>query len=424
MPDRKRLSISILVLITLFLATYFVLCAWKGVYLCQSSPSKENLLRTIRLIPSNPDPYYRMSLFHEWEMKSIDIEESLRFLKEAIKRNPLEQRYWLDFAQLLNMKAEKRGSEQALEKAISAFPTGYRGRWVSGTLLLQQGSPDKAFPHFTYILSHYPNRSRLVYDISNRSIDDKDLLFERLIPRDPSSINRYIGYLCEIGDYDSAKRAWRKKVSYGFKSTREETIRYIERLISHGELGEGFETWKQTLREERLDTSSDGNLITNGGFELDKLLGGGFDWKIAKVKGTEISFDTSVAFEGKRSLKIAFDGKENVNFYHVYQYLPLRPETEYTLKASIKSDKITTRSGVRIEIVGIGGIGPRLYSASEPITGSNEWKEQTFTFKTPAGSQGGVIRVRREETQKLDRFIGGTVWIDDIQLREKANHRK
>jgi len=261
----------------------------------------------------------------------------------------------------------------------------------------------------------------LVYEISSRAIDDKDLLLERLVPRDPSSINRYIGYLCEIGDHELAKKTWQKKVSYGFKSSSKETIRYIELLIGHGELNEGFEVWKEALREEGLKIPSDGNLITNGGFEQDKLLGGGFDWKIGKVKGAEISFDSSVASEGKRSLKIAFDGKENINFYHVYQYVPLKPETEYLLKTSIKSDKITTRSGVKIEIV---GIGPRLYSASESVTGSNEWKELTLTFRTPAGSQGGLVRVRREETEKLDRFIAGTVWIDGFQLREKTDQRK
>ena len=218
-----------------------------------------------------------------------------------------------------------------------------------------------------------------------------------------------------------AKRAWQRKDSYGFKSGREETIRYIELLIGHGELNEGFEIWKEALREEGLKVPSDGNLITNGGFEQDKLLGGGFDWKIANVKGADVSFDSSVAFEGKRSLRIAFDGKENVNFCHVYQYVALRPETEYLLKTVVKSEKITTRSGVKIEII---GIKPRLYSGSEPIMGSNEWKELSITFKTPAGSEGGLVRVRREETQKLDRFIAGTVWIDGFQLREKTDQGK
>src|SRR4030043_1396511 len=191
MPDRKRLSISILILVTLFLATYFILRTLEVVHLLQSSPSKENFLRTIRLIPLSPDPYYRMSLFHKWEMKSIDPEESLRFLREAIERNPFEQRYWLDMARLLHLTGERKRSEEALEMAISVFPTGYLGRWASGTLFLQQGSLEKALHHFSYILSYYPNRSRLVSDISSRAVDDRDLLLEKLVPKDPSSIPRY-----------------------------------------------------------------------------------------------------------------------------------------------------------------------------------------------------------------------------------------
>ena len=417
----KRFAISVLVLISLFLATYFILRTWRGLHLLGLSPSKENFLKTVRLIPSSPDPFYRMSLFHEWEMKTVDPKESLRFLREAIERNPFEQRYWLNLAELLHLLGERKESQEALDKAISVFPTGYRGRWTSGTLLLQQGSFEKAIPHFTYILSHYPNRSRLVYDITRRATLDMDVLLERLVPKDPPSVHRYISYLCEIGDIESAKRAWEKKVSYGFKSGREQTVRYVEFLIGQGDLNAGFHVWKEALHEEGLKIPSDGNLISNGGFEQDKLLGGGFDWKIGKVKGAEISFDSSVAFEGKRSLKIAFDGKENVNFHHVYQYVPLRPETEYLFKTSMKSDRITTRTGVKIEIV---GIGPRLYAASESLTGDNNWKELTVAFRTPAGSQGGLVRVRREETQKLDRFIAGTVWIDGFELREKTKPPK
>ena len=417
----KRLTISILVLFTVLLAAYFILRIWRGVHLLGLSPSKENFLETVRLIPLSSDPFYRMSLFHEWEMKIVDPQESLRFLRGAIERNPFEQRYWLNLAELLHLLGKRGGSEEALAKAITVFPTGYRGRWISGTLLLQQGSFEKAIPHFTYILSHYPNRSRLVYDIMRRATLDTNVLLERLVPRDPPSMHRYIGYLCEIGDFESAKRAWQKKLSYGFKSGREDTVRYVEFLIGHGDLNEGFQVWKKALREEGFKIPSDGNLITNGGFEQEKLLGGGFDWKIGKVKGAEVSFDPSISFAGKSSLRIAFDGKENINFHHVYQYVPLKPETEYLLKTSMKSEKITTRSGVKIEIV---GIGPRFHGASESLTGDNEWKELTVAFRTPAGSQGGLVRVRREETSKLDRFIAGTIWIDGVELREKAKPPK
>ena len=134
-------------------------------------------------------------------------------------------------------------------------------------------------------------------------------------------MNQYLAYLYEIGDKESAKKAWEKKASYGVKNDRGQTLRHIEFLIAHGDLNEAFQVWKARLQEEGLSIPSDENLITNGGFETKEILGGGFDWKIINVPGAEVSFDHSMAFEGKRSLKIVFNGKENVDFRHVYQFV-------------------------------------------------------------------------------------------------------
>jgi hypothetical protein len=160
-------------------------------------------------------------------------------------------------------------------------------------------------------------------------------------------------------------------------------------------------------------------LITNSGFEKEKILGGGFDWKLEKVPGAEISFDHFMVFEGKISLKIVFNGKENVDFHHVFQYVPLKPDTEYVLKAKMKTQAITTKSGLKVEI---SGIGPAFYKASESLIGDNEWKELMVPFRTPAQSRGGLVRVRRERTGKFDRFISGTVWVDNVTLTETRGH--
>jgi hypothetical protein len=209
---------------------------------------------------------------------------------------------------------------------------------------------------------------------------------------------------------------WAKRFSFGYRPDRGQTLRHIEFLISRGEINEAFQVWKARLQEEGLSTFADSNLITNGDFEKEQILGGGFDWKIEKVPGAEVSFDPSVAFEGKRSLKIVFDGKENVDFYHVYQFVPLKSDTEYLLTANVKTQTVTTKSGLKIEVVGVGG---SLHGVSETLTGDNEWRELIVSFRTPAQLQGGLVRVRREKADKFDRYIRGTVWIDNVRLTEK-----
>lgn len=412
----KRLFLFILVLILSLVVGYQILFIWKGFFLYQKNLSKETLLKAIQTTPSNPDPFYRLGLFYQWDIPHVDLKESLNYFRKAIERNPLEQEYWLSLARILQRMGENRASERALGNAILLFPAGYQGRWVTGNLLLQQGMLEKALPHFSYILTHYPNQSHLVYDVLVKVINDSDFILERLVPKNSLSFKQYLSYLYEAGDKESAQKAWQKRTSFAYQPDRNETLRHIEFLISRDELNEAFRIWKTRLEEEGIPVLSDGNLITNGGFEKEKFLGGGFDWKIEKVPGAEISFDSSITLEGKRSIKIVFNGKENVDFYQIYQRIPLKPNTEYVLETHMRTKSITTKNGLKIEIT---GIGPTFYKASESLIGDNDWRELIVPFKTPTQSRGGVVRIRRERADKFDRFISGTVWIDNVRLTEK-----
>jgi hypothetical protein len=412
----KRIFFPVLAIVVSLAASYSILGLWRGIALNPIHPSEENLLKAIQLSPPNPEPYYRLGLFYQWDIRHIDLEESARYFKKAIERNPLEQEYWLQLAKILQRKGESTVSQQALENAIRVFPTGYRGRWMAANLFLQQGDLEKALSHFSYILAHYPNQSSSVYDVLEKAVDDSDFVLEKIVPKNPSSFGQYLSYLYGTGDREAVEKAWAKRLSFGFRATRGETVRYIEFLISQGEFNEAFRVWRARFQEEGLPPVSGGDLITNGDFAKDQILGGGFDWKIENVSGTEVSFDPSMAFEGKRSLKIVFTGKENVDFHHVYQFVPLKPDTEYVLSANMKTQAVTTKSGLKIEVL---GAGQAFHKGSETLTGDNEWRKMVIGFRTPASLQGGLVRVRRERTDKFDRYISGTVWIDHVSLTEK-----
>jgi tetratricopeptide (TPR) repeat protein len=414
----KRLLCLLLIIVASAFVAYHVISLWRGMALSQKAYTRENLLEAAKIEPSNPDPFQKLGVLHQYNLLQVDLKESARYFHKAIERNPLEQEYWLHLARIYQRMGEVNAVERALENAILVFPTSYRGRWVAGNLLLQQGEIERAIPHFSYILAHYPNQSSLVYEVWGRAVDDPDFILARLVPEDPFSLNRYLAHLYGAGDMRSARKTWAKLASLTPQPDRAQTIRHIEFLISRGNLAEAAQIWKTRLRDEGLPGPPDGNTVTNGGFEREKTLGGGFDWRIRSATGAEVSFDHTIAFEGKRSLKIAFNGKENVDFHHVSQYVTLKPDTAYVLKAHMKTEGITTKSGLKIEFL---GVGPGFYRASESLTGTNAWKELTVTFRTPANSEGGIVRVRRPKTEKFDRFIAGTVWVDNVQIRERTD---
>ncbi len=410
---KKRLIWGFIFVLSLFTG-YSILSIWRGVSLLHQEPLRENLERAIRLTPTNPDPYYRLALLHEWDIHQVSLQKSLETLRKAIEYNPLEQQYWLHQANLLFRIGALEASLESLKKGIQLFPTGYQGRWVGGNLLLQQKRIEEAIPHFSYILTHYPTQSYLVYDVLKRAFADFDFIFEQVIPKDRFSIHQYLLYLYDMGEKESAQKVWKRKAQLGFAGNRSETLQHIEFLIREKEIGEAFKIWKARLLDEGLPSPQGGELISNGGFEKENLLGGGFDWKIGKVNGAEVSIDASHAAEGKHSLKIQFNGKENVDFYHVSQYVALKPDTEYILRARMKTQGVTTKSGVKIEILGVGS---PFYKSSEGVAGDQEWKELTVPFRTPSQIKGGIVRFRRERTEKFDRFISGTVWADQISLK-------
>jgi hypothetical protein len=394
---------------------YHILWLWRGMVLSQTGDTKETLLQAARTDPSNPDSFHKLGVLHEWDFLQLDLKESAEYFQKAIERNPLEQEYWLSLARIFSRLGKSNAFDHALENAILVFPTSYRGRWVAGNLLLQQEDLEKAIPHFSYILLHYPNRSTLVYEIWRKAVDDPDFILERLIPEAPALLKQYLAYAYGSGDRESARKAWAKLGYLDYQPDRRETIRHVDFLISYGQVTEASHIWEARLRKEGLPVPFETNPVTNGGFEKEEVLGGGFDWRIHTVSGAQVSFDHSVVFEGESSLKIAFNGQENVDFHHVHQLVPLKPDTDYLLTAHVKTEAVTTKSGLRLEIL---GLGYALHETSDSLSGDNSWTELTVSFRTPPYSQGAVVRVRREKTDKFDRFISGTVWLDNVRIRE------
>jgi len=392
-----------------------ILSVWIGVSLYQGEPSVSHFHQAIEHEARNPEPYYGLGLFYFWDLHEFDLEKAFRFLKQALERNPLEQPYWLSVARVLYRKGDRTTADQALERAILVFPLSFVGRWQAGNLLLEGGRIDEAVTQFSCILSYYPEQSSRVYDLFLRVVRDPNWILQKLVPSDAACLTQYLSYVYGTGDAESAEKVWAKRKSLGYKPSRQETIAHIDYLLSQGKIQGAHQIWKERLQEEGIPLPSDGNLITNGSFETDQILGGGFDWRVNQVQGATVSYDTAEASEGKRSLRIDFDGKENVDYYHVYQYVSLRPERGYILKAHLKTRGVTTKSGLRIELVGLGS---PFSVRSESLTGDNPWKELSIDFQTPSDVKGAIVRVRRERTDKFDRFLGGTLWLDHVRLFE------
>src|SRR5258707_6444078 len=156
------------------------------------------------------------------------------------------------------------------------------------------------------------------------------------------------------------------------------------------------------------------NRVRNGGFE-SAILSGGLDGRVLPAEGAVVSRDSVGAFEGEHALRITFDGSRNIDYVHVFQYVPVQARTRYRFSGHMRVQGITTDSGPRFQACDAYDMG-NIFVSSENLVGTSGWSEQHAEFTTLPDTRLLLVRVIRPASGKLDNQIAGTFWIDDIRL--------
>lgn len=189
---------------------------------------------------------------------------------------------------------------------------------------------------------------------------------------------------------------------------------YTSALLSHKLEEAAWNDWVSYVWAARLEAGYPAeNRIFNGGFEREPSAVP-FDWQIQKVPGVLVTFDKGVHAEGTRSLRLAFDGTENVSDVGVVQSIYLAPG-RYTFRAQIRSDGLTTDQGVSFNIR-YDAAPSELYVTTEAMLAPTDWTRVTAEFDAP--SNGGMVSIRvvRKPSLKFDKLAKGNLRIDQIVI--------
>src|SRR5262249_5318780 len=153
--------------------------------------------------------------------------------------------------------------------------------------------------------------------------------------------------------------------------------------------------------------------IYNGSFEADSL-NAGFDWRMVAGPHARIYVSADVYQAGQRSLAVTFDGQENLPFDHLFQLIPVDPNTGYHFSGFMRAESITSDQGPRFEIR--DHYNPqRLSLTTDGLVGSHDWVRQDLEFVTGPDTRLLSIRLIRTPSWRLANRIEGTVWIDNLR---------
>jgi tetratricopeptide (TPR) repeat protein len=216
-----------------------------------------------------------------------------------------------------------------------------------------------------------------------------------------------------------AAGGWNAIVSRGYA---DDTLanEYVEFLIQSGKYEAAQNSWVQYAgRHDKGYPNA--NRVFNGDFESDPM-GSRFDWMIDPASGAAIGFDRGVHYSGTRSLRLQFDGTQNVSNIGVRQTVFLKPG-RYRLEAYFRTTEITTDEGVALSVVD-SEAPKRLSFTTEGMLGSNNWQLVEHTFQVLPGTGLLQVSLVRKPSLRFDNLIRGTVWIDHVSIspdREMAS---
>ncbi len=188
----------------------------------------------------------------------------------------------------------------------------------------------------------------------------------------------------------------------------EKQSRFIEFLLKNKRWTEAADLWR------RSDMFK-GDLVSNGQFEAP-FADGPFGWRRRSVEGLNVTIEPHQEKGEERALRFHFLGTTNPHYDHFWQYVPLRPGTDYELHFSWKAAQLSTDQGVYLELRGMDCAGFRVQSPA--IFASRDWTDEVLAFRAPQDCRMARIGVRRNESLKFDNKIAGDVWLDAVALVE------
>lgn len=399
----------------MYLVTRQAIATW---YFRKHSP--QDIQTAIKWDPGNPEYYDDLATLTHLYSSGGNPPDIVRLSEKATQLSPHNARYWADLGAAYEWEGRNDDALRAFTRARTLFPNSPEINWQAANFYVRTRKISDALAALQKVLLEDGTKERQIFLLAtNATGDNQQILDEMLPPRAPVLLD-YLNFQVETGRMEAAGSTWARLLELKLPFDLPQSFPYLDALIQHKDVDHLLEAWASLCARfppEVCARESNPNLIANGDFAFPPL-NGGLDWRVMPVEGASVSQDATNGQDGGKSLRIGFDGTQNLDYGHVLQYVPVTPNTSYTFSAHMRAQGITTDSGPRFEV--LDAYDPsKLFLSTENVTGNSDWSAHRLEFKTSADTGLVVIKVARPVSHKFDNRLAGTLWISRVTLLPK-----
>jgi Tetratricopeptide repeat len=388
--------------------------------------SIDDLRWAARLEPGNPEYWYRLGHYQQFNLEQPDVEASVESFQKAVALDPGFTEAWLDLGTAYELDGKTAAAEDAFLRARKSYPTSAEVAWRYGNFLLRQGTLPEAFAELRLALQSDPRRAGAVFSRVYRADPDIDEILNNLLPPLPAV---YIDAIAEAVDSQQlavAQTMWMRLMKLNPHLEIWQFDKFVEALKSHRDYDAARRIWNQgtsTMNLPPLMQPLD-SVLWDPSFESG-IRNISFAWFFRSLdEGVHTEFDATEKLSGKQSLRLTFDGKHNPGGEVACASGVVTPGSKYLFSGWVKTKDITGDQGVRFHLRSYEHNSFQVSSTRE-IHGTTPWTFIQQDWSAGPGVQMVEVCVSREPSTDPDIHISGDAWVDDVTLVPKATeHRR
>jgi tetratricopeptide (TPR) repeat protein len=418
----RGLVVAAALLVGLWLS-YFGIRSAIASYYAQSESAKR-LETAVRLEPENPDYWYALGRYQQYNLEqpnSVLAEQSYR---KAIAFNPNATEAWLDLGTAYELDGKTAEAREAYLKAKRSYPTSAEVSWRYGNFLLREGDEAQAYAQLRRAIESDPRRGAAAFSRAYRTNPNIEDLLRELLPPIQSVYVDVIWEALSEKQLAVAKTVWAQLLTIHPHLQLREINRFVTELLYAGEITEARRAWDQGTATMNLPPllQPKGSVVWDPSFESG-INGYAFSWRYPPiVQGTTISLDPSQKLSGKQSLRLSFDGKHDPVLETPCTQAVVQPGTTYRFSGWIKTAALSSDQGIGFRLRPIGEGAPAVTNTQQ-ILGTNPWSDIEQVWTAGPNVRQLMICVVRDASTNPDARISGAAWIDDVNLLPELSER-
>jgi tetratricopeptide (TPR) repeat protein len=429
----RRIVFSLLVIVLVLPVIYRSYCIYRADRIVRSGYSEENFTKALQYDPGNATLWWRRGRLLHYRLESTNISEVARNYEHALSLNPRLSQAWVDLSDCYERMGRVKEAEKALKQAISTHRYSPLVQWQAGNFYLRQGNLPRMYECFKLAGQYESDKLGIAIETAWKMDSDHKGMLEKLIPDQYAANMTYLNFLISRDELDLARVTWQRSLKNAIPANQPFQIasvfRYIDRLLAKNLTIEALQVWDTALRKTRsglTDTriyeyhsgkpeSVSQNMIWNGSFENEILLGG-FDWRYdPNLNGVRFHVDSGNRIDKLKSLQVIF-GDVNISSNFLTQIIPVKKAGRYRLEFLLRTEGLTTDQMPYLQIAGYpdstGASG-----RSDFFPPSTSWSKLAFVFEVKHGCSAVQLSLCRDQSLKFDNQIKGSLWMDGFILK-------